>query len=204
MKSFTSIAIGSLCVFALLATAPGCKKKFEIQDVDPGKAGVVRSLGPESQDVMAFSDQMARSLLASDAIKSIEAVPSIAMLPLENNTRYPFNTEIFTSLLKAELNKGSEGRFRFVARDVNADIVKEREMKREGQVDYDPALRSQTRMGADYFLKGYANGLSTASTKGQSDTIIYTFKLVDAETGSELWEDVFMTKKEGKDDVIYR
>ena len=196
------VCLAMVVPLALLST--GCKKKYEIRDVDPGKPGVVRSLGPESQDVLAVSDLMVRSMLADADVANRTKKPTIVMLPMTNNTRHAFNQEIFTSLLKAELNKQASDRLLFVSRDINADILKEREMKRDGQVDYDTEMRAVAPLGADFFLKGRADGLANVSTKGQADTILYVFKLVDAETGLDVWEDTFMTKREGKDDVIYR
>lgn len=193
-----------LCtVLALALVAPACSK-YKIRDIDPGKAGKVRTLGPESQDVLALSDKMVRSLLASKVIAAQKTTPTIVMLPMVNNTRYAFNQEVFTSKLKSQLNKDAEGKLLFVSRDIAADVQAERELKRAGEVDYDPDLRATTPAGADYFIKGYANGLAAVSTEGQADYITYTFKLVNAETSIEVWEDDFDTKKEGKDDVIYR
>ena len=195
-----------VAVLTLAAVAGGgtACKKHEIRDIDPTKAGQVRSLGPESQDALNVSDLMLRSLLASDVIVNHAGAPMVVMLPMENNTRHAFNQDVFTSLLKAQLNKDAMGKIRFVGRDILADIQKEREMKRAGQVDYVPEKQTSATIGADFFLKGRADGLAGVSTKGQSEFIVYTFKLVDAESGLEVWEDVFQTKKEGKDDLIYR
>ncbi len=198
-----------LMAFALVCStlfAAGCAKKesFNIRDVDPGQAGTVRSLGPESQDVVRLADLMVRSLLESNPVRNAEYPPTIAMLPMENNTRFAFNKEIFTTKLKAELNKQSDGRLRFIARDVMEDIQAEREAKRAGEVDYDPDRRTLTVAGADYFLVGRVDGLGTASRMGQSEYAVYAFKLVDTETGIERWEDLFDVKKEGRDDVVYR
>ncbi|CAN5458653.1 hypothetical protein BH09SUM1_BH09SUM1_30190 [soil metagenome] len=188
---------------ASVSGAIACKKNY-IHDVDPGKPGAVRALGPESQDVIAVADLMVRSIEDSKVLSDAPNPPVINMLPMSNNTRYAFNTEIFASKLKVELNKRAKGRYVFVSRDINPEIDAEREQKREGQLDYDPALRTKSKSGADYFLKGRADGLAAVSTKGQSDTILYTFKLTDTESGLDVWEDEFTTKKEGKDDVIYR
>ncbi|MBI5155079.1 hypothetical protein HZA57_07565 [Candidatus Poribacteria bacterium] len=188
----------------ILVTMSGCRKSFDIRDVDPGKAGKVRALGPESQDVVRVSELMLRSLMQSPTIVQAEHPPTIAMLPMVNNTRFAFNQEVFSTKLKGELNKRSGGKMRFIARDALDDIEAEREAKREGAVDYDPELRTRAMAGADYFLKGRVDGLSSASKKGQAEYAVYAFKLIDAETGIELWEDVFDVKKEGKDDVLYR
>lgn len=204
MNTFAKLLCLSLVLGAAVATTTSCKKKYEIRDVDPAQAGEVRSLGPESQDVLAIADQMTRSLLANSPIKEKENPPTIVMLPMVNNTRHAFNQDIFTTLLKAELNKHAKEQMMFVSRDISDDVLNEREMKREGQVDYDSDMRAQVPAGADYFLRGRADGLAAVSTKGQADTIVYAFKLVDAETMIEVWEDTFITKREGKDDVIYR
>jgi len=195
-----------LVLVAAAALSAGCgkKKSFNVRDVDPGQAGTVRSLGPESQDVIRLSDLMVRSLLESSTIKNAAQAPTIALLPMENNTRFAFNKEVFTTKLKGELNKTADGRLRFVARDLMEDIQAERDAKRAGEVDYNPDLRTRAVAGADYFLAGRVDGLSSASKMGQSEYAVYSFKLVDAETGIELWEDLFDVKKEGRDDVIYR
>jgi hypothetical protein len=39
---------------------------------------------------------------------------------------------------------------------------------------------------------------------GRGDTIVYEFRLVDLETQLDLWMDTFVTRREGKDDVLYR
>ncbi|MBX3730776.1 MAG: hypothetical protein KF858_16490 [Candidatus Sumerlaeia bacterium] len=197
----------ALALLVLAASMPltGCKKKaFDIRDVDPGQAGVVRSLGPESQDARRLSELMVRSLLATPEVARATVPPTIAMLPMENNTRFPFNKEVFTTLLRASLNQEARGQLRFVARDILDDIEAERAGKREGTLDYDPTRRTRTIAGVDYFLKGRVDGQSWASRKGQAEYAVYAFSLIDAETGIILWEDLMDVKKEGKDDVIYR
>lgn len=194
-----------LVMSALLLTTAGCSKKsFDIRDVDPGQAGTVRGLGPESQDAIRVSNLMTRSLLENPVIANAPHPPTIVMLEMKNNTRFPFNKDVFSSRLKAQLNKDSKGKMRFVARDLAEEINAERELKRDGYVDYDANRRTAVQAGADYFLVGELSGLSTRSKLGDSQYSVYTFKIVDTETGIELWEDFYEVKKEGKDDVIYQ
>lgn len=200
---FRIMTIATLILAA--GASSSCRSKYNIRDVDPTKPGRVRTIGPESQDVLQLTDQMSRSILQTPRIKNAVAPPTIVLLPMENNTRFPFNQEVFNSNLKASLNKlGGGKQFIFVSRDLWEDIKKEREMKREGELDYDPNLRTRSQLGGDYFLRGRADGLSRASTEGQGEMITYTFKLVDAESAEEVWEDIFITNKEGKDDLLYR
>lgn len=195
--------VGTVAILATVLTVGGCKK-FYTRDVDPGSAGKVRSLGPESQDLISVVDQMVRSIEQEGILKDRADKPVIVVERMANNTRYDFNTETFTRLLQSELRKQAGGKFQFVSRDINALAAAEREAKRTGAVDYNPDLRAGAPAGADLVLIGSANSLSTVSTKGQSDTIVYEFRLVDLETQLDLWMDTFITKKEGKDDVIYR
>ncbi len=196
----------TLLLLAAVALTAGCRSRYYIRDVDPERpdARRVRSLGPESQDVIGVADTMVRSLLENDTLRSHNNPPTIVMLPMVNNTRHAMNQEVFTTLFKARLNQEARDRMVFVSRDLWDDIQLEREMKREGEVDYDPAMRAVAPAGGDYFLRGRADGLAAVSTRGQSDFIIYSFKLVDAETGLEVWEGVYQTMREGQDDVIYR
>lgn len=182
-----------------------CKKdSFNIRDVDPGQAGRVRSLGPESQDVVRVSELMMRSLSADPVISEAALPPTIVMLPMENNTRFPFNPGTFTTRLQATLNQQAKGKMRFVDRGIYEDILREREGKRTGEFDYDPERRTLATAGADYFLKGYVEGLSAASREGMAEYAVYSFSLIDSETGIVLWQDLFDVKREGRDDVLYR
>lgn len=193
----------SIVLGLALAALPGCADHFPVRNVDPSTPGRVRALSPESQDVDQVANQMLRSLIETPSIKNAPAPPTIAMLPMTNNTRHAFNQEVFTSLLKARLNSKAAGKMTFVGRDIMSDIKAEREGKRQGELDYDPSKRVKSVAGVDYFLKGRVDGLSNASGQGQSDYYVYTFKLVDAESSVELWEEPFEIKKEGRDDVVY-
>jgi len=206
MKRLAIMLPITLLLAASLAMTTGCKRReaFNIRDVDPGQAGQVRSLGPESQDVRRLSDLMVRSLLDSRPIRNSAHPPTIAMLPMENNTRFAFNPEVFTTMLRGELNRQSDGQLFFVARNVMADIEAERAARREGTFDYDPERRTRSLAGADFFLVGRVDGMSTRSRQGDAEYAVYSFSLVDTETSLILWEDLFDVKREGRDDVVYR
>ncbi|MFH1762858.1 MAG: penicillin-binding protein activator LpoB, partial [Gemmatimonadota bacterium] len=175
-----------------------------VQRVDPSKQTPMAGVGIESDNIREVADKMVRSLLRAPAISRAKAPPTVALLPVRNNTRFPINKQIFLTLIKARLNSQAGGRMYFLARDELQAVKSERQLKREGEVDYDPRRRRQAVAGADFFLTGRLEGLSTASRRGVSDYIVYTFKLIDTESSVELWEDIVEIKKEGLDDVIYR
>lgn len=200
----SALPIAVLLMLPLVLASCGRRDAFNIRDVDPGQAGQVRSLGPESQDAIRVADLMTRSLLAQDVIRDAPHPPTIAVLPMENNTRFAFNQEVFTTRLRGEMNRQSDGRLRFVARNVLDDVQTEREMRRSGEVDYDPERRTRAIAGADFFLVGRVDGLSMRSRQGDSEYSVYSFELVDSETTITVWQDLYEVRREGRDDVIYR
>ncbi len=203
---FSQCSFHQVLVCCLVSTIwlSSCAKKFEIQDVDPSQPGKVRSLGPESQDVISVAEQMTDSILANNVVRKKGPDAIFYMLPMDNNSSMPLDTEVFSTRLKARISSRSGGTIQFVSRDLNPDIMKEREMKRDGEVDYDPELRALVPAGADFFIKGRIDDLPTQSKEGRANFVQYHFKLVDAETGVDIWQEIYETKREGRDDLIYR
>ena len=58
--------------------------------------------------------------------------------------------------------------------------------------------------GADFFLTGKLQGMTTRTSKGTSDYILYAFQLIDARTSAIVWEDNAEIKKQGLEDAAYR
>jgi len=168
---------------------------------DAGEVSLGAGTGIESQDLVQVTDKMARKLLDTPEIVQATESPIIALLPVENDTRFPINKKIFTRRIKALLNERCERKVMFVARDRMDAVNREREMKDKGIVT---SQGEKDLPGADYFLTGELTGLSQVGSTGQSDYVLYTFRLIDAESSIELWEGMHEIKKEGLEDVIYR
>lgn len=170
--------------------------------VDPNSQGNISGMGIESQDLIMATDKMVRKLLETPELQSSKGTtPTIGLLPVENRTRFAIDKEIFTTRMKASLNEKANGKFRFVARDRIDSLRKEKELKEKNEVT------SGTRKklyGVDYFLTGELSGLSTSTQQGKSDYMLYTFRLIDAETSEEIWEGFHELKKEGAEDAVYR
>jgi len=169
--------------------------------VAPDQKSLGEGTGIGSQDLQSVTDKMARSILSTPAIAGAQAPPGVRVLPLENDTRFVIQKELFNRRIKALLNTQCQGKVLFVARDRIESVERERELKREGLV----GTSAQGIMaGVDYFLTGELTGLSQVSSTGQSDYILYTFRLINAETGIEVWENFDEIKKEGLEDAVYR
>jgi len=166
--------------------------------------GFVAGTGVESQDLVAVTDKMSRSILSIPQIASAATPPIIVLDPVENKTRFPINKDIFLTRIRGDLNKKSMGKVTFLARDRMAALEKERNLKREGAVTASSDATVQEFKGADYFLTGSLEGLSTRTKAGTSDYILYAFQLIDARTSAIVWEDNAEIKKQGLEDAAYR
>ena len=175
-----------------------------VTQMRPDEQGFVAGTGVESQDLVVVTDKMARSILGIPQIAKATTPPLIVLDPVENKTRFPINKDIFLTRIRSELNKKSAGKVTFLARDRMAALEKERNLKREGAVTTASDAQVQEFKGADYFLTGSLEGMSTRTKSGTSDYILYAFQLIDARTSAIVWEDNAEIKKQGLEDAAYR
>ena len=124
--------------------------------------------------------------------------------PVDNQTRFPINRDIFLTRIRAQLNSKSRGKVVFLARNQMALLEQERNRKREGSVTSSSDPQVQEFKGADYVLSGSLQGLSTKTGRGTSDYILYDFHLTDMRTSGIIWEDSAEMKKQGLQDAAYR
>lgn len=168
------------------------------------EAGFVGGTGVESQDLVQVSDKMARSILGLRQIQNAQGTPRVILDPVINNTRFPINKDIFLSRIRVELNKNAGGRVVFLARERMAALEKERALKQSGQVTSSSDPNVVEFKGGDFILTGKLDGMSTRTSKGVSDYILYTFQLIDTRTTDIIWEDSAEIKKQGLEDAAYR
>ena len=200
---FSLIAIGSLLV-GCASTGVQNPSGIPVTEMKADERGFVTGTGVESQDLVAVADKMARSILNTREIANGQGMPRIVLQPVDNQTRFPINKEIFLTKIRAELNSKAGGKVRFLARDQMAALEHERDLKQTGQVTSSSDPRVVEFKGADFFLTGTLQGLTTKTAKGTSDYILYTFRLVDARTSEIIWEDQADIKKQGLEDASYR
>jgi TolB-like protein len=177
-------------------TAQGKTKVIDVSSDDD-----LGGTGTESGDVRAIAERMSREIAGIRWPREGET-PRIAVLPIENQTRFRIDPKLLQNKLTKDLVNFSQGRVMFLARDNEAAVMAERAKKRAGL--YDSGKSSKAMAGADYLLKGEMRSLSKASREGVSDYILYSFQLIDAETTAILWVGDFETKKVGSVGVIYQ
>ena len=211
MKLIINKLAKTVSTLAALALVAGCASSgvknpsgTGVTQMRADEQGFVAGTGVESQDLVAVTDKMARSVLGIPQIANAATPPIIVLDPVNNETRFPINKDIFLTRIRSELNSKCRGKVTFLARDRMAALEKERNLKREGAVTANSDPSVQEFKGADYFLTGELKGLSTRTSKGTSDYILYAFQLVDARTSAIVWEDNAEIKKQGLEDAAYR
>jgi penicillin-binding protein activator len=211
MKSLLTKLTLPVCAAAMAALVVGCASSgvknptgVPVTHMNADEQGFVTGTGMESQDLVMVADKMARSILGIPQIANAATPPTVVLEPVDNQTRFPINKDIFLTRIRAQLNSKVRGKVMFLARNQMEALEKERNRKREGQVTASSDPTVQEFKGADYLLTGTLQGLSTRTKAGTSDYILYAFHLIDARTSVMVWEDMAEVKKQGLEDAAYR
>jgi PBP1b-binding outer membrane lipoprotein LpoB len=209
MKLKNSLAPLSLIlaggIFAGCATS-GVKNPsgVGVTEMRPDERGFVAGTGVESQDLVAVTDKMARSILSTPEIVNAQGIPRVVLEPVVNDTRFPINKDIFLTRIRTELNTKARNKVRFLAREQMKALEHERDLKQSGAVTSNSDPNLVEFKGADFFLTGKLQGMTTRTSSGTSDYILYSFQLIDARTSDIVWEDAAEIKKQGLEDAAYR
>jgi PBP1b-binding outer membrane lipoprotein LpoB len=201
----------SIAMLAIAALASGCASSgvknpsgVAVTQMRPDEQGFVAGTGIESQDLVMVTDKMARSILGIPQVTNAQGVPRIVLDPVMNNTRFPINKDIFLDRIRVQLNSKSQGKVIFLARERMAALEHERQLKQSGQVTSSSDPNVVEFKGADFFLTGKLDGMTTRTGAGTSDYVLYSFQLIDARTSDIIWEDSAEIKKQGLEDAAYR
>jgi TolB-like protein len=200
--SLLSVALTAAVVASVAgATACGTPAQTKTRILDPDADDNLGGTGTDSGDVRTIAERISRSLIGINWPKAGE-VPQIAVLPLDNQSRFRIDPVLIQNKLVKELVNKSAGRLSFLARDSEAAVLEERAKKRGGL--YDAGNTTEAMAGADYLLRGEMRSLTKSAGDETSDYIVYSFKLVNAETGAILWMDDYETKKAAETGVVYQ
>ena len=173
---------------------------------NPASEGIDARTTEEILRIINTEDRKVAEAVAAEIpqIARAQTPPSIVLEPVVNNTRFPINKEIFLTRLRTQLNSKAAGQVSFLDREMMRTLQRERELKRSGEVTASSDPNVVEFGGADYFLTGKLEGMSTRTSAGTSDYILYSFRLTDARTSRIVWEDAAEIKKQGLEDAAYR
>src|SRR5947209_20265759 len=106
------VGLGGLAVMALAA---GCASSgvrnpagFPVTEMKADERGFVAGTGVESQDLVAVTEKMARSILNVKQIANAQGTPRIVLDPVINETRFPINKDIFLTRIRTQLNSKAQ------------------------------------------------------------------------------------------------
>src|SRR5687768_2249755 len=211
MKFDPKKLIPAICSLTLAGLLAGCVSAgvknpsgVRVTEMKPDERGFVAGTGVESQDLVSITDKMARSVLSTPEIMRAQGIPRVVLLPVVNDTRFPINKDIFLTRIRTQLNSKAMNKVRFLARDQMAALERERDLKQSGAVTSNSDPNVVEFKGADFFLTGTLQGMTTRTSAGVSDYVLYSFQLIDARTSDIIWEDSAEIKKQGLEDASYR
>ena len=202
---------GLLGPSVLVAIFTGCASSgvknpsgIGVTEMRADEKGFVAGTGVESQDLVAVTDKMARSILDTPQVRNAHSPPVVVLDPVMNETRFPINKDMFLTRIQVLLNSKCEKKVQFLARDRLAALERERDLKRAGQVTSGTDPNVVEFKGGDFLLTGKLQSLTTRNSRGISDYVLYSFELVDARTSAIVWQDFAEIKKQGLEDAAYR
>ncbi len=213
MKSIATRLTGSfalaVCALSFAASVPAeAQKRGKSNDLDAGMAGPVQGVGIESRDLLAMSDQMVRDILATPDIAARTVAPRIIVDSkyFTNESSQRINQNLITDRLRTSLNRASDGRMVFIARQNAAMIEEERALKREGATDSGTTGLTRAQFGADFRLTGNIASQDARNARtGQVQRFTQiTFELVDLESGAIVWSNSYDVARAATDDITYR
>jgi hypothetical protein len=203
-------------VSLLVSLAAGCMSTTRVDNEpgrrtvydDPSTPGRVIGVGIESQDIVSITDEMVRDILAAPAVAGRSSPPRVVVdaYYFRNESSSTINKNLFTDLLRTQLNRAATGRLVFLAREHAGMTEKERALEEEGVVTGGTQGATKPAYGYDYRLGGRIASLDAIDRRTGLTSRYHqvTFELVERGSGVIVWSKTCQFKKTARDDEIYR
>jgi len=154
-----------------------------------------------TKDILAMTEKFARSMLRTHQIANAEKPPTIAFAEVRNLSNRPMNTDMYLRQVRTNLIQNAGGKMIFLDRESSEAVLREREMKRSGEVT---ASEKKSLLGADFILTGNIDTIEHTIGRERRIYALYTFRLTDAESTAVVWEDNYEVALEGSSGDWYR
>ena len=174
-------ALFSLGLILVLLGHFGCssvtKQSKKNTILDASQESDIEGTGTSSADLRAMAARMALEISSwSEKEHRDDTTKRIALMDVDNQTRFPLNPNLIKDRLLADLVE-------FAART---------------KLEF-----TENPAGAHYFLSARITALSKGTSEGVNDYLLYSFKLIDR-ADTVKWMKTYETKKQGKVGVMYR
>ena len=163
------------------------------------------AIGIDSQDMVAMTDWLARSILSISQIATAEGTLQITLDPIVNECLYLIDKGTLLTLIRAELNSKLSNKVRLLAIDRVHSVEGEQDVKAVGPPTVGRASETVEFCCADFRLTCKLRSLSRSDNCGDRVRYtLYSFQLLNARTGEIVWESTIETKGLHKVDCAYR
>ncbi|MFP4381075.1 MAG: penicillin-binding protein activator LpoB [Candidatus Sumerlaeia bacterium] len=166
--------------------------------VDPRETDENTSIGFESGDLVAMTDEMMRDMLANETLARAQIKPRVIIDAkyFKNESSARINKNMITDRLRVNLNRAANGRIIFVGQHYMNMLEKENDLDKN----------EAAMIKADYRLGGRVNTIDAIDQKTGVMSRFYqiTFEMFNLENGAIAWSGIYDFKKSAQDDVIYR
>ena len=152
----------------------------------------------DSKDILATIDLMAREIVKLPQIANAEKPPVFAFAKVVNRSGETIDGELFLEQIREKLMQHSGGKIAFLDRALAAEVMRERDLKRRGEVT---SSSKKAVLGADLFLAGTIRSRDKTDGKIRSTYTVVQFKLTDTESTLLIWSKSYQVKKIGKPGV---
>ncbi|QFY41974.1 penicillin-binding protein activator LpoB [Candidatus Methylospira mobilis] len=211
-KPLFQFLISLILGIALAACSGGNVKNaggVPAMEVDPTVKGPVSGVGIEAYDIVSMTDKMLRDILATPQIAARQTPPRIIIdgSDFTNEGSQPINKNLIINRLRVELNRSAKGKIKFIGREYDYALQRERSLKREGETDIGTTGLTKALFGVDFKLVGSIGTLDTSSFRSSGMYQRYTqvtFEMLDLESGEIIWSNNYEIEKAAADSAVYR
>lgn len=208
-QSFAAVVATVVLCCGFQAEAKKNNNGMQATELDPTSRGIITGIGIESRDIDAMADMVVRDLMTRPDLVGTGTPPRIVVDSEKfiNQSSQRIDRDMITDSLRSSLSRAAAGRMRFLSRESMDIVLRERELKRSGQVDVGTRGMTRAVAGSDYKLIGRMTSLDQRNLqtgRDQRRTQIL-FEIVDLESGELVWtSQPYVILRAAGDDVVYR
>lgn len=186
-----------LIIFICFSCSPA-SDALQVQEVGVQQTTEFTGLGIESKDIDSISQKIVEDLLLSDFYQNVQTIPIIILegTYFKNESSYIINTNLLADRMRISLLRQTLGKIQFVTRQNLQALIDEAETSGSDIDIVEAGYRMTARIASIHKISN--------NTGVQSNYFQFSFELLNLQTGTILWANIYDIKKLGADDTIYR
>src|SRR5687768_12916164 len=105
-----SFALSALLLAGCASTGVKNPSGVGVTEMRPDERGFVAGTGTESGDIVTVTELIAREILRVPEIANAQGTTRVVLEPVENNTRFAINKDMFLDRIQGLLNRNAQGK----------------------------------------------------------------------------------------------